>query len=114
VPAIVRYRLAPLPYDAPRCTKLAVAQVERFEAAKTYVTVHTGGERYRLRTTPDRLEERLDARAFVRVHRSTIVRVDRVAELQPWSHGDYVVVLLGGARVRLSRRYRERLEQFLP
>lgn len=93
---------------------LAVGQVERIEAAKNYVTVHAGGERYRVRTTLDRLEERLDPRAFVRVHRSTIVRVDRVAELQPWSHGDYVVILQGGARVRLSRRYRDRLEQFLP
>jgi two-component system LytT family response regulator len=40
--------------------------------------------------------------------------VDRVAELQPWSHGDYVIVMRGGERVRLSRRYRDRLEQFLP
>jgi two-component system LytT family response regulator len=50
----------------------------------------------------------------VRVHRSTIVRVDRVTALQPWSHGDYIVILQGGARVRLSRRYRDWLEQFLP
>jgi two-component system, LytTR family, response regulator len=97
-----------------RATLLPVAQVERFEAAKNYVTVHAGGARYRLRTPLDRLEERLDPRAFVRVHRSSIVRVDRVAELQPWSHGDYVIVLRGGERVRLSRRYRDRLEQFLP
>jgi two-component system LytT family response regulator len=97
-----------------RAMLLPVAQVERIEAAKNYVTVHAGGNRYRLRTTLDRLEERLDPRAFVRVHRSTIVRVDRVAELQPLSHGDYVVILQGGAKVRLSRRYRDRLEQFLP
>jgi two-component system, LytTR family, response regulator len=97
-----------------RAMLLPVGQVERIEAAKNYVTVHAGGERYRVRTTLDRLEERLDPRTFVRVHRSTIVRVDRVAELQPWSHGDYVVILQGGERVRLSRRYRDRLEQFLP
>ena len=97
-----------------RAVLLPVGQVERIEAAKNYVTVHTDGARHRLRTTLDRLEERLDPRAFVRVHRSTIVRVDRVTELQPWSHGDYVVVLQGGDRVRLSRRYRDRLEQFLP
>jgi two-component system LytT family response regulator len=97
-----------------RASLLPVEQVERFEAAKNYVTVHAGGARYRLRTTLDRLEERLDPAAFVRVHRSSIVRVDRVAELQPWSHGDYVIVLRGGERVRLSRRYRDRLEQFLP
>ena len=97
-----------------RASLLPVEQVERFEAAKNYVTVHAGGARYRLRTTLDRLEERLDPAAFVRVHRSSIVRVDRVAELQPWSHGDYVIVMRGGERVRLSRRYRDRLEQFLP
>jgi two-component system, LytTR family, response regulator len=97
-----------------RATLLPVAKVERIEAAKNYVTVYAGGAQYRVRTTLDRLEERLDPRAFVRVHRSTIVRVDRVTELQPWSHGDYVVVLQGGAKVRLSRRYRDRLEQFLP
>jgi two-component system LytT family response regulator len=97
-----------------RAVLLPVGQVERIEAAKNYVTVFAGGARYRLRTTLERLEERLDPRAFVRVHRSTIVRVDRVTELQPWSHGDYVVILQGGARVRLSRRYRDRLEQFLP
>ncbi|MFL5518724.1 MAG: LytR/AlgR family response regulator transcription factor [Gemmatimonadales bacterium] len=97
-----------------RAVLLPVGQVERIEAAKNYVTVFAGEARYRLRTTLDRLEERLDPRAFVRVHRSTIVRVDRVSELQPWSHGDYVVILQGGARVRLSRRYRDRLEQFLP
>jgi two-component system LytT family response regulator len=97
-----------------RAMLLPVGQVERIEAAKNYVTVFAGEARYRLRTTLERLEERLDPRAFVRVHRSTIVRVDRVAELQPWSHGDYVLILQGGARVRLSRRYRDRLEQFLP
>jgi len=91
--------------------------VERLEAARNYVTVYAGAagaERHRLRTTLDRLEARLDPRAFVRVRRSTIVRVDRVSELQPWSHGDYVVLLRSGARVRLSRRYRDRLERFLP
>jgi two-component system, LytTR family, response regulator len=97
-----------------RAMLLPATKVERIEAAKNYVTVYAGGERYRVRTTLDRLEERLDPRAFVRVHRSTIVRVDRVTELQPWSHGDYVVILEGGAKVRLSRRYRDRLEQFLP
>ena len=97
-----------------RARLLPLKEVERFESAKNYVLVHTAGEQYRLRTTLERLEERLDPAEFVRVHRSTIVRADRVAELQPWTHGDYVVLLHGGARVRLSRRYRDRLERFLP
>jgi len=97
-----------------RARLLPLVEVERFESAKNYVVVHTAGEQYRFRTTLERLEERLDPAEFVRVHRSTIVRVDRVAELQPWTHGDYVLLLHGGARVRLSRRYRDRLERFLP
>ena len=100
-----------------RAVLLPLNQVERLEAARNYVTVYAGeagAERHRLRTTLDRLEARLDSRAFVRVRRSTIVRVDRVSELRPWSHGDYVVLLRSGARVRLSRRYRDRLERFLP
>jgi two-component system LytT family response regulator len=97
-----------------RVLLLPLARVERLEADRNYVTVHADGARHRLRTTLDRLEARLDPGAFVRVHRTAIVRVDRVTELKPWSHGDYVVVLQSGARVRLSRRYRDRLERFLP
>ena len=93
---------------------LPVSGVERIEAARNYVTVHAGGRPYRLRTTLDRLEERLDPGAFVRVHRSTIVGWIRSPSCRAWSHGDYVVVLQGGAKVRLSRRYRDRLQQFLP
>ncbi len=97
-----------------RVVLLPLNQVERLEATRNDVTVYADGGRHKLRATLDRLEERLDPRAFVRVHRSTIVRVDRVTELRPWSHGDYVVVLRSGAQVRLSRRYRDRLERFLP
>jgi two-component system LytT family response regulator len=97
-----------------RIVLLPLEMVERLEAARNYVTVYAGVERHRLRTTLDRLETRLDPRMFVRIHRSTIVRADRVAELRPWSHGDYVLILRSGAQVRLSRRYRNRLERFRP
>jgi two-component system LytT family response regulator len=93
---------------------LSLVQIERFEGARNYVTVYCGAERHRLRTTLDRLEERLDPAAFVRVHRSAIVRLDYVIELRPWSHGDHIVVLRSGTKVRLSRRYRDRLSQFSP
>lgn len=97
-----------------RMVLLPLARVERLEADRNYVTVHAGAEEFRVRATLDRLEERLDPRAFVRVHRSAIVRVDQVAALEPWSHGDAVIVLRSGARLRLSRRYRDRLDRFLP
>lgn len=100
--------------DGSRMILLPLARVEWFAADRNYVRIVAGADRYRLRTTLDQLEERLDPRAFVRVHRSTIVRVDQVAALEPWAHGDFEVVLRSGARVRMSRRYRDRLDAFTP
>jgi two-component system, LytTR family, response regulator len=99
---------------ADRAVLLPLARVDRMESERNYVVLHAGQERYRIRATLDRLETRVDPRRFVRVSRSTMVNVDRVAELRPWSHGDWVIVLSDGARVRLSRRYRDRLERFDP
>jgi two-component system LytT family response regulator len=59
------------------------------------------------------VERRLDPRRFVRIHRSTVVRLNRVRELQPWFHGDYVAILHSGAKLRVSRTYRERVARFL-
>ena len=56
------------------------------------------------------LENRLDSTRFIRIHRSTIVNLERVRELHPWSHGDLLVVLQDGTELKLSRRYRDRLE----
>ncbi|HEY6059011.1 MAG TPA: LytTR family DNA-binding domain-containing protein [Gemmatimonadales bacterium] len=97
-----------------RSLLLPLVRVDRLESSRNYVLLHAGGERYRVRATLDRLEDRLDPRRFVRVSRSVIVNVDRIAELRPWSHGDWIVVLGDGAKVRLSRRYRDRLRRFDP
>jgi two-component system LytT family response regulator len=97
-----------------RSLLIPLAKVERLEAARNYVTVHTATETFRVRAILDRLEARLDARAFVRIHRSMIVRTDQVVALEPWGHGDYVVIMRSGTRARLSRRFRDRLAQFLP
>jgi two-component system LytT family response regulator len=59
------------------------------------------------------LEARLDQKRFLRINRSTIVNVDRIKELQPMFHGDYTVILRNGARLTLSRGYREKLQQML-
>jgi two-component system LytT family response regulator len=55
----------------------------------------------------------LDPARFIRIHRSTIVNVDRVKELQPYFHGEYIVVLHNGAKLKLSRGYRESLERLI-
>lgn len=97
-----------------RVVLLALAQVDRFEADRNYVTVYAGPVAYRLRATLDGLEARLDQAAFARISRSVMVNLERIKELRPWGHGDYVVELRGGAEVRLSRRYAHRLKQFKP
>ena len=87
--------------------------VEWLEAARNYVRLHAGGESHLPRAALSDLEGRLDPDAFVRVHRSAIVNLDAVTRFEPASHGDWRVFLRGGATVRLSRRYRGRLETLL-
>jgi len=99
---------------AERSVLLPLSRVDRLESARNYVVLHAGRESFRVRSTLDRLEQRLDPRRFVRVSRTAIVNVDRVAELVPWSHGDWVVVLNDGAKLRLTRSFRDRLERFGP
>ena len=59
------------------------------------------------------LETQLDPKKFLRIHRCTIVNVDRIQELQPWFHGEYRVILRNGVQLTLSRSYREKLREFL-
>ena len=90
-----------------------LADVDWIEAADNYVTLHVGGNAYPARETMNRLERELDPERFVRIHRSAIVQVDRIKELLPDFHGDFVVVLRNGARVTLSRTYRRKVEAIL-
>lgn len=83
------------------------------EADGNYVTLHTGPQSHVVRRTMASLEEQLDPRRFVRIHRSTMVNIDRIQELQSSFGGEYVVVLRSGARLPLSRGYRESLQQLL-
>jgi two-component system LytT family response regulator len=55
------------------------------------------------------LEQRLDSHRYLRIHRSTIVNADRIKELRPWFHGEYIVVLKDGTELTLSRTYREKI-----
>jgi two-component system, LytTR family, response regulator len=86
-----------------------VEEVDWFEAGGNYVRLHVGHAAHRVRVPLARLEARLDPRAFRRINRSAIVRIDGIRELQPWFHGDGVVLLKSGPRLRLSRRFRDRL-----
>lgn len=96
-----------------RVVFLKVDDIDWVDAAGNYVKLHAGGESHLLRETMSRLEERLDANKFIRIHRSTIVNIECIKELQQQFHGDYLVVLKSGQRLTLSRSYREKIQQML-
>jgi two-component system, LytTR family, response regulator len=91
---------------------LPVARIERIEADRNDAVFHAGGREYRLRTTLTELEGRLGPSSFLRISRSEIVNLDRVAEMEPLDHGDFRVHLDTGEVRRMSRRYRDRLDRF--
>ena len=87
--------------------------IDWIEAADNYVCLHCGAETHSLRETMNAFESRLDSSRFLRIHRSTIVNIDRIKELQPWFRGDYLVLLHDGTKLTLSRSYRDRLKNTL-
>jgi two-component system LytT family response regulator len=84
--------------------------IDWIEASDYYVTLHTGPSSHLLRQTMDEIEKQLDSRMFFRVHRSTIVNIDRVKEIHPLFRGDCALVLTGGQRLKLSRNRRKDFE----
>ncbi|MGH7566565.1 MAG: LytR/AlgR family response regulator transcription factor [Gemmatimonadota bacterium] len=90
-----------------------VADIEWVEAADYNVRIHTADRTYTTRETLSGLAEQLDPHRFVRVHRSTIVNIDRVREIQPYFHGAYILVLQDGTEIRLSRARRLAFEEAL-
>ena len=92
---------------------LAMRDIEFVQAAAKHVKIYAAGRCYSFRQTLGELESRLDPASFVRVHRSTLVNVEHLAEMHPLFHGDYELILRRGTRLTLSRRYRDRLRPFL-
>jgi two-component system LytT family response regulator len=87
--------------------------IDWMEAADNYVSLHVGPDTHLIRETMNALEQRLDSHRFLRIHRSTIVNADRIKELRPWFHGEYIVLLKDGTELTLSRTYRERILNLL-
>jgi two-component system LytT family response regulator len=83
--------------------------VDWCETDGNYVRLHVGPANHLIRMTAAAIEAQLDPRHFIRIHRRYIVNMERIAEIQPWFAGDAVVILRNGAKLRLSRTYRERL-----
>ena len=84
-------------------------EIDWVEAAGNYVRIHTTGKAYLLRETMSELLEKLNPDRFVRIHRSTIVNMECIKEMQPWFGGSYVVILTNGQRLSLSRSCRSEL-----
>lgn len=99
--------------SAGRISIVRLAEVSWFEAAGNYVKLHVGAREHLARQTMKELQSRLDPEQFVRVHRSAIVNLDRIRELQPWFRGEQVLILDDGTRVTIGRRYREELVRML-
>jgi two-component system LytT family response regulator len=92
---------------------IRTADIDWCEAMDNHLRLHVGKETYVIRETLTNLEQRLPPAAFLRVHRSSLVNIDRIREIQPWFGGDYVLILTDGTKVTTGRRYRAAVQAFL-
>lgn len=88
---------------------VAVGEILFISSAEKYVELHTAKGKYLIRDTMNNVEESLDPEMFVRIHRSYIVNIEQIKEMQPCSHGDYLVIIKNGDKIQMSRRFRDRL-----
>jgi DNA-binding LytR/AlgR family response regulator len=96
-----------------RLTLLDVRSVDWIETQGNYQALHASGAVHLVRETSMRLSARLDPSRFVRIHRQSIVALDRVCKIEPLSNGDAAVRLSTGAKLRVTRRHREALRRLL-
>jgi two-component system, LytTR family, response regulator len=92
---------------------IGVEDVDWIRAAENYVELHVAQASHLLHVTMNTLEKSLDPETFVRIHRSLIVNLRRVKEIQPMSHGDYVLLLESGLRLQSGRTYHERIKALM-
>jgi len=92
---------------------IRVVDIDWIEAAGVYVNLHVAGKELLYRSTLNELAGRLDPMRFIRVHRSAVVNMESIQQLEPISHGEFEVVLKNGSRSRVSRTYRAQLEKRL-
>lgn len=86
-------------------------EIDWVESAGNYVKLHVGTESHLLRETMSEMERKLGNDKFVRIHRTVIVNLDRIKELQPWFNGEYIVILNNGIKLTASRGYKKKLSE---
>lgn len=96
-----------------RVLLVKIDDIDWIEAADNYISLHVGKDAHLMRETMNSIEQRLPPEKFMRISRSTIVNMERIQELQPMFHGEYVVLLRNGAKLTLSRGYRDKLDALL-
>jgi len=96
-----------------RILLIRISDVDWIEAARDYVHIHATGSSYSLKERISDLERKLPPGRFFRIHRSTIINADRIAEVQPLLYGDYTVRLMNGERLTLSRSRRSHLPHLM-
>ena len=89
-----------------------VKDIDWIESSRNNVRIHVGQTIYLLHETTSAIAQRLDPKKFLRIHRSSIVNIERIKELHPWFNGDYAVMLRDGTQLTLSASYRDRLREF--
>ncbi len=92
---------------------LTADEIDWIEAEGDYMKFHVAGRAHLMRETMARLEARLDPKRFIRIHRSTIVNIDRLRKLSPSFAGEYAVILSDGTKLKLSRGYHERIASLM-
>ena len=100
-----RYRTRFVVRDAKGAFFLPADAITWLEAADNYVRLHTAGNAYLLRETLKNIEASLDPERFVRVHRSAMVNLEKIARVEPWTRGEYVIILRDGTRLTSSKAY---------
>jgi len=100
--------------EAGRIYFVELDDIDWIAGAGNHAELHTAEQSHLHRESLSSLENRLDPRRFLRIHRSTIVRIDRIRELRPRARGDYDVILKDGTSLSLSRRYHDRLSRLIP
>jgi two-component system LytT family response regulator len=96
-----------------RVLYLRVADIDWIEAADDLVKLHVGKTVHEHRATMAQIEQRLPASKFIRIHRSTIVNIERIREFQPWFQGDWILVLADGTRLQSGKSYRRRIRELM-
>ena len=100
--------------DGTSTSFVSIRDIDWIDAAGDYMCVHVGNQTHIMRTTMKELESKLDASVFQRVHRSTIVNLERVEKVSSHMNGEYYLTLIGGSTLKMSRSYKNKIKHFFP